>query len=103
MTMTVKLTPELESGLRRYAAASDVAVSVVIREAVRQYLVNTPAVQPSAFALGAGLFGRHGGPADLAATRKVAVAEIWADKRPASPVAPAPNSAHPDQSGGRAR
>ena len=100
MTMTVKLTPELESGLRRYAAASDVAVSVVIREAVRQYLVNTPAVQPSAFALGAGLFGRHGGPADLAVTRKVAVAKIWADKRPASQPPPASNTDHPASRGG---
>jgi len=100
MTMTVKLTPELESGLRRYAAASGVAASVVIREAVRQYLVNTPAVQPSAFALGAGLFGRHGGPGDLASTRKAAVAEIWSEKRPATQVPPANNAAHPARRGG---
>ena len=100
MTMTVKLTPELESGLRRYAAATDVTVSVVIREAVRQYLINTPAVQPSAFALGSGLFGRHGGPAGLASTRKAAGAEIWADKRPASPLPPASNADHPVRRGG---
>ena len=100
MTMTVKLTPELESGLRRYAAASGVAASVVIREAVRQYLVNAPAAQPSAFALGAGLFGRHAGPADLASTRKAAAAEIWADKRPASPPTPAHNAARPARRSG---
>ena len=100
MTMTVKLTPELESGLRRYAAASGVSASEVIREAVRQYLVNVPAAQPSAFALGAGLFGRHGGPADLASTRKAAVAEIWADKRRASSVPPAGNATPQDSHGG---
>ena len=99
MTMTVKLTPELESGLRHYAAASGVAASVVIREAVRQYLVNAPAAQASAFARGAGLLGRLGGPADLASTRKAAAAEIWADKRPASPLPPANNTDHPARRG----
>ena len=100
MTMTVKLPPELESGLRRYAAASGVAASVVIREAVRQYLVTAPAAQPSAFALGAGLFGRHAGPGDLASTRKAAVAEIWSEKRRATQAPPADNAARQDRRGG---
>jgi predicted transcriptional regulator len=81
MTMTVKFPPELESGLRRYAAATGVPASVVIREAVAQYLTQAPAAQPSAHALGAGLFGKHAGPADLATTRKAAAAEVWADKQ----------------------
>ena len=81
MTMTVKFPPELEDGLRRYAAATGVPASVVIREAVTQYLVSAPVVPPSAHALGADLFGKHAGPADLAATRKAAVAEVWSDKQ----------------------
>ena len=100
MTMTVKLTPELESGLRRYAAASGVSASVVIREAVSQYLVNVPAARPSAFALGAGLFGRHAGPPDLASTRKVATADIWAEKRRASQTPPDNNTTRQDSPGG---
>ena len=83
MTMTVKFPLELESGLRRYAQSSGVAASVVIREAVAQYLAQVPAAPRSAHELGADLFGRHHGPADLAAHRKEALAALWADKQSA--------------------
>ena len=81
MTMTVKFPLELESGLRRYAQSSGVAASVVIREAVAQYLAQVPAAPRSAHELGADLFGRHHGPADLAAHRKQALAALCADKQ----------------------
>ena len=83
MTMTVKFPLELESGLRRYAQSSGVTASVVIREAVAQYLAQVPAAPRSAHELGADLFGRHHGPADLAARRKDALAALWADKQSA--------------------
>ena len=83
MTMTVKFPLELESGLRRYAQSSGVTASVVIREAVAQYLAQVPAAPRSAHELGADLFGRHHGPADLAAHRKEALATLWADKQSA--------------------
>ena len=83
MTMTVKFPLELESGLRRYAQSSGVAASVVIREAVAQYLAQVPAAPRSAHELGADLCGRHHGPADLAAHRKDALAALWADKQSA--------------------
>ncbi len=79
MTMTVKLPLPLESGLRRYADAAGVPASVVIREAVAQYLAQAPALPQSAHALGADLFGRHAGPADLASRRKTAGADVWAE------------------------
>ena len=81
MTMTVKFPLELESGLRRYAQSSGVSASVVIREAVAQYLAQVPAAPRSAHELGADLFGLHHGPADLAARRKEALAALWADKQ----------------------
>ncbi|MDQ2780361.1 MAG: ribbon-helix-helix domain-containing protein [Pseudomonadota bacterium] len=85
MTMTVKLPVPLESGLRRYADAAGVPASVVIREAVAQYLAQAPALPQSAHALGADLFGRYSGPPELASRRKAAAADVWtevqADKR----------------------
>lgn len=80
MTMTVKLDAALEARLRRHCAALDVPASQVIREALVQWLERAPESQPSAYALGADLFGRHAGPADLAGSRKPSLAELWADK-----------------------
>jgi Arc/MetJ-type ribon-helix-helix transcriptional regulator len=82
MTMTVKLDPLLEEQLRQRAASTGRSASEVIRAALLTYLEQTDAgpARPSAFELGAGLFGRHHGPADLAQTRKRALADIWADK-----------------------
>ncbi len=94
MTVTVKFPADLEAGLRAYATSTGVATSVVIREAVAQYLVQARPVLPSAAALGADLFGRYSGPADLASQRHAASAQVWADKQArhaaAAPVTPAP-------------
>ena len=94
MTVTVKFPAELEAGLRQYAAITGVATSVVIREAVAQYLVQVAPVLPSAEALGADVFGRYSGPADLASQRKAALAAVRGDKQAEhapkpSPMAPA--------------
>lgn len=80
MTMTVKLDPELEQRLRRHCAASGRPASELIRDALANYLDAAPALAPSAYALGAALFGRFKGPADLAIGRKRVLADLWADK-----------------------
>ena len=80
MTMTVKLDPPLEQRLRQRCAAQGVPASQVIREALVQWLDRHPEPEPSAHALGADLFGRHAGPADLATGRKQALGEIWAER-----------------------
>ena len=83
MTMTIKLAPEMEQQLRRRSAALGRPASALIREALALYLeTNTPA-ETSAFALGADLFGRHRGPADLAEQRKTHVADVWSEKHAA--------------------
>ena len=80
MTMTVKLDPALEQRLRQRCAAQGVPASQVIREALVQWLDRQPEAEPSAHALGADLFGRHAGPADLAMGRKQALSDIWAER-----------------------
>jgi Arc/MetJ-type ribon-helix-helix transcriptional regulator len=83
MTVTVKLDPALEERLRQRAASRDITTSDVIRAALAAYLDDDgrrAAEPPSAFALGQGLFGRHGGADDLAANRKQALAQAWGDK-----------------------
>lgn len=80
MTMTVKLEPALEQRLRQRCVVRGVSASQVIREALVQWLDRQAEALPSAHALGADLFGRHAGPADLATRRKQALGEIWADK-----------------------
>ena len=80
MTMTVKLDAVLEQRLRQRCAVQGVSASQVIREALAQWLDRQADTAPSAHALGADLFGRHAGPADLATRRKQVLGEIWADK-----------------------
>lgn len=82
MTITVKFPAPLEADLRRYAQAQGTATSLVVREAVAQYLLRAAAdaAPPSAAALGDDLFGRYSGPADLASQRKAALADVWAAK-----------------------
>jgi predicted transcriptional regulator len=83
MTVTVKLDAELEQRSRQYAAAAGVTTSQVLREALVAHLKRkTKAEAPSAYALGADLFGRHRGAPDLAARRKAIVADLWSAKRP---------------------
>lgn len=90
MTITVKFPAGLEADLRRYAEARGTATSLVVREAVAQYLLlaQADAAPPSAAALGADLFGRYSGPADLASQRRVAVADAWTEKHAGNAAAP---------------
>ena len=83
MTMTVKLDPALEQRLRQRSAALGRPASEIIRDALQAWLLNSPAPETSAYALGSDLFGRHRGPANLATRRKQAAAEVWADKHAA--------------------
>ncbi len=82
MTVTVKLDTQLEERLRRRAAGSGRSTSEVIRAALQAYLdqPDERAAPRSAFDLGADLFGRHRGPADLAQRRKQAAAEVWGER-----------------------
>ena len=80
MTMTVKLDAQMEQRLRLRSAALGRPAGDIIREALQDWLAQTPDAAPSAFALGSGLFGRHRGAPDLASSRKRAVADAWADK-----------------------
>ena len=80
MTMTVKLDALMEQRLRLRSAALGRPAGDIIREALQDWLAQTPDASPSAFALGSGLFGRHRGAPDLASSRKQAVAGAWADK-----------------------
>ncbi len=80
MTMTVKLDAQMEQQLRQRSAALGRPAGDIIREALQDWLAQTPDAMPSAFALGTGLFGRHRGAPDLASNRKQAVADAWANK-----------------------
>jgi hypothetical protein len=80
MTMTVKLDPALELRLRECAAAQGLPASDIIRQALLAFLAEKEQAPASSFSLGAELFGRHAGPADLAIKRKQAAADVWADK-----------------------
>lgn len=68
--MTVKLTADLESALRARSAALGISASELMREALRVHLLTPPATRPSAYELGADLFGRFAGPDNLARDRK---------------------------------
>jgi len=84
MTVTVKLDPLTEERLRLRAASTGRSTSDVIRAALHAYLAGAEAdaaQQRSAFALGADLFGRHCGPADLAQHRKTELADAWAQRQ----------------------
>jgi hypothetical protein len=52
----------------------------LIREALALYLQANAPAETSAYALGVDVFGRHRGPADLAARRKKLVADAWSKK-----------------------
>jgi predicted DNA-binding protein len=80
MAMTFKLPPEMELRLRQRSAALGKPASVLIREALASYLAAPAPQEVSAYALGAELFGRHHGPADLAEMRKAHLAGLWVEK-----------------------
>jgi predicted DNA-binding protein len=81
MTMTFKLGPELERKLRQRSAAVRRPASAIVREALAGYLAGAVPAETSAYSLGADLFGRHRGPADLSERRKEHFAEIIAGKQ----------------------
>ncbi len=83
MTMTIKLAPDMEQQLRRRSVALGRPASALIREALALYLAANAPAETSAYALGAGLFGRHCGAADLAGQRKKHIADAWAEKHAA--------------------
>jgi len=78
LAVSVKLDALLEERLRRRAAAAGCTASDVIRSALRAYLAEPSGEQPSAFSLGADLFGRFQGAPGLAQDRKRLLADIWA-------------------------
>jgi plasmid stability protein len=88
MTLTVKLDTHTEQSLRLRIAASGRSVSEIMREALLQWLAQTPAPAAGAYALGADLFGKHAGPSDLATHRKAELARAWDAKRPLAGAAP---------------
>ena len=82
MTITVKLDPLLEEQLRRHTGRSGRSTSEVIRAALQAFLLQSPEVtEPSAYALGATLFGRHAGPPGLATDRKAAWSDVVAARQ----------------------
>lgn len=81
MTMTIKLAPDMEQRLRNRSAALGLPASALIREALALYLTSELPAAVSAYALGADVFGRHRGRADLAESRKQLNAQAWADKQ----------------------
>ena len=85
MTMTVKLDAPLERALRRRSADLGLPASVLMREALQEFLTKTEPAPRSAFALGQDLFGRHAGPTDLACARKAELTVVWGQKRPVAP------------------
>jgi len=79
MTLTVKLAPELERALARRSAERGVSKSVVVKNALTEYLAREPA---SAYEIGKDLFGRHGsGDGSLSVRRREHYAEIVGAKR----------------------
>jgi plasmid stability protein len=81
MTVTIKLDVALEEQLRQRAQASGRSTSEVVRAALQAYLAQDDEGPPrSAFELGADLFGRHAGPADLATRRKTVYAAVAGER-----------------------
>lgn len=83
MTMTVKLAPDLEQRLRQRSRRLGQPASVLIRQALSDYL-DAPQSEPaSAYELGVDVFGKHAGDAALASQRKQLAAEAWSEKHSA--------------------
>ena len=67
--------------MKRILLMDDSAIFLeVMRDALTAYLASTPAAPASAWSLGADLFGRHAGPADLATARRTHAGDAWAQK-----------------------
>jgi len=84
MPTTIHLPTDLEQSLHQHCAATKRSMNEVVREALRAYLTHTspppPALHPSAWTLGADVFGRHDGPADLSGARRQYAAQVWDEK-----------------------
>jgi plasmid stability protein len=82
MTVTIKLDAALEEQLRQRAQASGRSTSEVVRAALQAYLSSEDAESSlrSAFDLGADLFGRHAGAADLATRRRLGFVAAAAER-----------------------
>jgi predicted transcriptional regulator len=81
MTVTIKLDAALEEQLRQRAQASGRSTSDVVRAALQVYLAAEEKEPPrSPYELGAGLFGSHAGPADLATRRKLGFVAALAER-----------------------
>ena len=74
MTLTVKLSREMEQTLARRSAESGVPKSVVVKQALAEYLAKVPV---SAYEAGKDLFGRYdSGERDLSVRRRERYAEL---------------------------
>ena len=74
MTLTVKLDPVMEQALARRSAERGVPKSVVVKQALAEFLSREPV---SAYEAGKGLFGRHGsGERELSVRRRERYAEL---------------------------
>ena len=80
MTITIELPPELEHQLRQRSTQEGRSISELMRDALSTYLQNVPPPRASAFSLGADLFDRHSGPADLSSERRHHLADAWGGK-----------------------
>lgn len=79
MTLTVKLDEALERSLEERSAERGVPKSVVVKEALAQYLAREPV---AAYEAGKALFGRHGsGDGTLSVRRREAFVEAADAKR----------------------
>lgn len=83
MTVTFKLDPALEEQLRQRAHASGRSTSEVVRAALQRYLAEPDEADGrprSSYELGADLFGRYAGPADLATRRRLGFVAAAAER-----------------------
>ena len=77
MTITIRLPMKLEADLRARLDMRGVGLSDFVRDAIAEKLEREPAEQPSPYALGKHLFGKHGsGRSDLSSNRKTILNEI---------------------------
>ena len=72
----LKLAPDLGYTIEE----GRLEISDVMRDALLAYLASAPTGTASAWSLGADLFGRHAGPADLATARRQHLGDAWGDK-----------------------
>jgi hypothetical protein len=77
MTITIRLPVKLETALRARLGDQRTGLSNFVRDAIAEKLEREPTGEPSAYALGKDLFGKHGsGRHDLSSGRKAILNEI---------------------------